>query len=381
MKKDKISYAVFFLTIIVILAVNGLFLFIRSQREYSENENRYLTTFQPFAITGFLDTSLQKNLTDGSDDQFFGRDIWMKFAASLQCAIGFRDMGGVYLGRNGCYFERILDSSISESRYLNNLQYLEKFSSSYHTKTAFLPVPSKGTILKDQLPANAVLYDADRLYSQAKNSLKQTKLLDIRPDLEEESHKRQIYFNTDHHWTIEAAYRAYAAWQHMRSADSTALEHFSPECVSRTFYGTLYSKAPAFGIRPDKLYIPAKLPKAKVRINAEESDAIYDMGKLDTKDKYGVYFGGNFAQIEILMDQTSNDKNKTNKKLLIIKDSFANSIVPFLMPEYSEIIMLDLRYFNESISELMKKYQPDETLVLYEISNFAQDMNFFKILK
>ena len=105
------------------------------------------------------------------------------------------------------------------------------------------------------------------------------------------------------------------------------------------------------------------------------------MGKLDTKDKYGVYFGGNFAQIEILMDQTSNDKNKTNKKLLIIKDSFANSIVPFLMPEYSEIIMLDLRYFNESISELMKKYQPDETLVLYEISNFAQDMNFFKILK
>ena len=75
-------------------------------------------------------------------------------------------------------------------------------------------------------------------------------------------------------------------------------------------------------------------------------------------------------------------KNSQNQRtLLLIKDSFANSLVPFLMADYAQISMIDFRYFYKPVSELIREIHPDETLILYEISNFAQDTNFFKILK
>lgn len=378
MNKIKISQIIFFAAVILLLAANGISLFILPQRDYSENENRYLTTFQPPSLAGFLDTSLQENLTNGSNDQFAGRDLWMQFATAIQLCIGFQDLGGVYIGADGYYFERILDSSLSENRFLNNLRYMEQFAARHDTKVTFLPVPSKGTILKNMLPANAVLYDADRMFHSSKTELNQAELLDIRTDLEKASSSMQMYFKTDHHWTMEAAFTAYTAWQRSHDIESTALVQFSPECVSDSFYGTLYSKVPYYHAEPDRLYIPNKLPKARISIGQKNLDSIYDLDKLDTKDKYGVYFGGNFARIDIQMQPAG---HSNLKKLLIIKDSFANSMVPFLMHEFNEITMIDLRYFNESITGLMEEFCPDETLVLYEISNFAQDMNFFKILK
>ena len=95
-----------------------------------------------------------------------------------------------------------------------------------------------------------------------------------------------------------------------------------------------------------------------------------------SKDKYAVYFGGNFGRIDI---ELKNSRN--HKKLLVIKDSFANSLIPFLMADYAQITLIDFRYFNKPVSKLIQEIQPDETLIVYEISNFAQDTNFFKILK
>ncbi len=51
------------------------------------------------------------------------------------------------------------------------------------------------------------------------------------------------------------------------------------------------------------------------------------------------------------------------------------------MKDYQHIIMIDLRYYNKPLSSLMQETAPEETLFLYELSNFAQDINFFKILK
>ncbi len=380
MKQPKTSFQIFFTAVLLFLTASGILLFVLPQRSYSENENRYLTTLQPPSLSGFMDTSMQKNLTDGANDQFICRGNWMKLSTALQRLAGFRDMGGVYLGKNGCYFERILNSDISENRYTNNLNCFEQFASAYSsTKAVFLPVPSKGTVLEMELPANAVLYDADRLYSLAKKQLKQADFLDIRPELSAKSEKNQLYFKTDHHWTMQAAYIAYTSWCSAYNYTARPLAQFQPECVSKNFYGTLYSKAPQFHTQPDSLMIPAKLSKARIIIDKKKADNIYDWSKLKSKDKYGVYFGGNFGRIDIKPDCTF--KTAGDKKLLILKDSFANSLVPFLMEHYSHIIMLDLRYYNEPVSELMKEIKPDETLALYEMSNFAQDQNIFKILK
>lgn len=377
MNTKNISPAIFFTTTILLLSFCGILLFLLPQREYSENENRYLTTFQSPSISAFLDTSMQKNLTDGANDQFVGRDVWMNFSTSLQRTIGFQNIGGVYLGKNGYYFERILDSQLSETRYLNNLRYLEQFAQTYHTDSLFLPVPSKGSILKEQLPANAVLYSTDRLYDQAEKQLQKTSFIDIRSILIKEKNKTPLYFKTDHHWTMDAAYLAYTVLCNIHGNSATPLSQFAPACASENFFGTLYSKAPDFRTQPDRFFLPAKVPEAEIFIDdVKQVNSIYDQNKLETKDKYGVYFGGNFGKIAIDVKNSCNDKI-----LLVIKDSFANSLIPFLMTNYKSIIMVDLRYYNQPLSGLIQEIQPDETIFLYEISNFTQDTNFFKILK
>lgn len=387
MNVQKLSSLIFFTAVILTLAISGIALFVSPGRIYSENENRYLTTFKPPSVTAFLDTSMQKNITDGANDQFAGRDVWIKFATGLQHAAGFQDIGGVYLGKNGYYFERILDSDLSDKRYTDNLNYLEQFASSYSDiKTVFLPVPSKGELLKKELPAKAVLYSSDRLYAQAENVLHQTSFFDIRPVLSASAENRQLYFKTDHHWTMEAAYSAYQFWCSRHDFASKPLMQFEPECVSEKFYGTLYSKAPEFHTQPDRLVLPDLLPQADITINGKKTDSIYDWNKLNSKDKYGVYFGGNFGRIDIKMNkktmETENSKKQDSKQtLLVIKDSFANSFVPFLMEHYGRIIMLDFRYYNKPFSELIQEIKPDEALIFYEMSNFAQDTDFFKILK
>lgn len=376
MKTKKISSAVFFIISVLLPALCGILLFLLPQRTYSENENRYLTTFQPPTASAFMDTSLQQNLTNGANDQFVGRDLWMKLSTALLRAVGFQDLGGVYIGKAGYYFERVLDSHLSESRYLNNLHYLEQFSQTYNLSACFLLVPSKGTILMQQLPDHAVLYDADKLFEQAGQQLQQTSFSDIRSLLLNESSNSQLYFKTDHHWTMEAAYLAYTAWCKMHGNAAPPLAQFSPKCVSERFFGTLYSKAPDFRAQPDRLFLPSDIPDAEITIDAKPADSIYDWSKLETKDKYGVYFGGNFGRIDIHAKNSSDSGT-----LLVIKDSFANSLIPFLMADYAHIIMIDFRYYNRPLSGLIQEIQPDETLILYEISNFAQDTNFFKILK
>lgn len=383
-KSLAISQTLFFICMTAFFGISGILLFFLPQRTYSENENRYLTTFQKPSFSSFMDASMQENLTKGADDQFFLRDFWMECATAVQKGIGFKDAGGVYFGRDGYYLERMLDSDLSKSRYANNLRYLEQFASNCQkgrkSKVVFLPVPSAGVILPGKLPAYGTLYDADRLYSQAEAALKQAEFIDIRPDLLQESKNSQIYFKTDHHWTMYGAYTGYSAWCSAHGHAGRPLEQFGPECASETFYGTLYSKAPAFFTQPDMLYIPKNLLPVQVQIDEQKPvDSIYKLDKLAAKDKYGVYFGGNFAKIKI---NTAGADQENKGRLLIIKDSFANSMVPFLINEgYNEIMLLDLRYYNDSVSKLVQTEQPDEVLVLYEMSNFAQDMNFFKILK
>ena len=102
-----------------------------------------------------------------------------------------------------------------------------------------------------------------------------------------------------------------------------------------------------------------------------DSDILYDNAKLDTKDKYAYFLGGNIGRLDI--DGTG-DGN-----LLLVKDSFANCMVPYLAQKYKHITILDLRYFNENIAQLMNEGHFDRVMVLYEMSNFADDANLFKL--
>ena len=69
------------------------------------------------------------------------------------------------------------------------------------------------------------------------------------------------------------------------------------------------------------------------------------------------------------------------KNLIVFKDSFANCLVPFLLEQYDQVTMIDLRYYRKSVINILQQKKDAEILFLYEMSNFAEDNNIWKLTK
>ena len=159
---------------------------------------------------------------------------------------------------------------------------------------------------------------------------------------------------------------------------SLALEPVAKESLSVEkydgFYGTTYSTSGFWLADPDTVEVwnnPANTDNIKVKITegteVSEYDSMYFYDHIDEDDKYPVFIDGNHALTEIT---NSNAKGGT---LLMIKDSFSHSIAPFLAENYSKVILVDMRYYKQSVSDIVAQENPEQILVMYGIDNFATD--------
>ena len=123
--------------------------------------------------------------------------------------------------------------------------------------------------------------------------------------------------------------------------------------VTDSFLGTTYSKVTNYNQKPDSIYIFKFINDLKVEYVDEqkESNSLYNFDYLNKKDKYSIFLDNNHGLIKI----TNEDIKEGH--LLIIKDSFANSMIPLLTNHYREIDVIDPRYYKRSIS----KYINDKT--------------------
>ena len=228
-------------------------------------------------------------------------------------------------------------------------------------------VPTPAYMLYDDLPANAPLFGAATCFDTLSDTLGSS-AIDLRPALTADA--PNMYYRTDHHWTSEGALTAYGAWC---AATGHTDRSWRLETVSTTFRGTLYSKV----LLPDSPYDTVAItPDAAIRsmdCDGAVSGSLYDMAALEEKDHYKVFMGGNYAKVVI------DTGAATGKSLLVVKDSFANSFLPFLVKDYDTITVLDLRYFRESVQPLADG--ATDVLVLYELTNFAADKNLYKLNK
>lgn len=376
MKKQKFVTIFFSITVIGQLTATGLATFFGSQKTFSENENRYLSKLSDINWKEIKSGKVQTTLTQIANDQFPYHDFWMQTSTELGKLMGKQDIGGVYFGKDHFYFEKILDSDFAEKRYDNNLRLVADMQEKLGEQIITMLVPSPATIYKDKLPKYAVEYDSNQKYEQGKKILGNESWLDIRTQLEMESKQEQVYFQTDHHWTMSGAYIAYQVFMEHLKQQVKPLEYFDLQEKSNCFYGTLYSKALDKNAIPDTLLIPENIPSnLQITCDGKERESIYDMEKLTTKDKYAVFFGGNYGITQIM-----NPMGERRETLVIIKDSFANCLVPMLIEHYQKIIMLDLRYYNKSVSNLLSMEKNKTVFVLYEMSNFAKETNLHKLM-
>ena len=344
------------------------------QRTYSPVEKRELQTRPEISITKVLDGRFQKKYESYLRDQFPGRDHWVSFQTDMELFMGKNEIHNVYIGKNHYLLEHYTEKEFDPQQISKNLQALEKFvgKAKQNADVHVMMVPTKSWVLREKLPAFAPHYKEQKFYDALQQKLeKEDVLISVEPVLD--AHKEEeIYYRTDHHWTTLGAWYAYEQYTKAVGGDLQRAQGKKKfRCISKDFYGTTYAKI-NYARQADKIeiYEPADKLRVVYNMGEKKTKTLYDVSFLKTADLYSVFTGGNQAVLEI----TGGIKN--GKTLLLIKDSFANSILPFLAEDYEKLVVVDLRQLNVSGDRLLEMFSPTDILILYNSAQFAQDKEF-----
>ena len=368
-------YAVFitalFCAFIGFFLVAGL---IAPDRTFSPLENRSLQQFPTLTLAKVKDGNFMREFETYVTDQFFGRDAWTAAKAVGERILGKQENNGVYLCKDDTLITRF--DPPDEALVAKNLTYVEQFAQKSATPVYFSLIPGAVSIWADRLPAGAPNADQKAIIDRAHAAVPTARWYDTYTPLWD--HRGEdIYYRTDHHWTSLGAYYGYTALAQALGFSPVPLSSYTKTTVSEDFYGTIYSSSGVRWVKPDVIdtYVPdtgitvTSYTYDKTGRPVEESRPLYDTSYLEVKDKYSMFLGGNQS---LAVVRTQN----TGPKIAIIRDSYADSLVPFLTAHCSEIHLIDLRYYKLSLSEYLTEHQIDAAVVLYSAANFTSDQNF-----
>lgn len=383
-----------FLTVLFSLFIGGILVgsLLAPDKEFSELENRYLQTPPKLSLENLQSGKFMEDAEDYVNDHVIGRDLWVALKAWSERLSGKQENNGVYFGKNDTLINRLDEPSwedipaqggtSAKPGLETSAGYVNALVNNVDVPVYFGIIPSAAEIWSDRLPEGAPTADEkaiiDRLYDTV-----QTYTIDVYSALEE--HKDEdIYYRTDHHWTSLGAYYGYTGLATALGYTPVPLNDYTETVRSTEFYGTVFSSSGVRWVRPDTIstYVPddgitvASHTYDNKGTPVEEPRQLYDTSFLSVKDKYSMFLGGNQP-----LGVVKNANNPDGPRLLIIRDSYADSLVPFLTPHFSEIHLLDLRYYKLSIADYIAQNGIDQALVLYSVPNFVTDSNLLWIAK
>ncbi len=374
MKKSNIVFSLSFLIVIFFFFFYNVLV---EDKTFSYNENRELTQQPKLSVETLLNGSYMKDVEVYVNDQIAFRDMFVKLSTNVKLMLGQKEVNNVYICED-YLIEKFEKSKLDGKLLEQNLRYIEEFMTKYDNSYISI-IPTSTEILGYKLSRyteNINQKETIERIVQGKNNI------DIYSILLEHN-KEDIYYRTDHHWTSLGAYYAYVSICEKLGLSTIDLEDFNVEVIDNEFSGTIQSKVNLdFGY--DTLYkytVKGLQPKYKRVVDEnfkEVSNTLYDESKLETKEKYAVYIGGNSAITRIYSENIKEDKGR----LLLIKDSYSHSLVPFLTNHYSEIVLIDLRYFNMSLNQfLQEENEFNDILLIWNLANFVENRTLIKLIK
>ncbi len=344
-------------------------------KPFSSMENRYLAAFPAITWEGIRSGEFGRAMERYAADQFPLRDRWVTMKAWMEVSLNKKENNEVYAGKDGYLLQKLPEPSIPLNEQMS---YVRSFAEAVGIPVRFLLAPNSAAILSEKLPAFAPSPEQQAYIQQAYGLLGNAAAgVDVYETLR--SHRDQsIYYRTDHHWTTLGAYYAYQAYARQAGVVPFAQDAFRIEKVSNEFYGTLSAKSKFRHVKPDEIeiWIPKETSyrhKVTHLDDGTELDSLYDWAKLNERDQYPVFLGGNHALTAI---ETPEAPDRT---LLLIKDSYAHAMVPFLAQHYNKIYMVDLRYLNMGMKQYAAEINADEALILYNAATFGSDDQLVKL--
>ena len=333
---------------------------INPRHDFSEGENRALKTMPGITPESFADGSFFKEAFEAYSDQFVFRDAFIGMKSQAELLSGDYMENGVIIGKDGYLFAT--PETPDTSKTVDIQAAVNSFAKNNDkVNVTFILVPGASSILTDKLPSTAAVRDQMADINTFGAGLDDSVRFINAGDILSEHNDEYIYYRTDHHWTSLGAYHVLAG-----SAESLGIgDLYEPveHRVTDSFYGTMASQSGVY-TQADSISIMDYKDVTGdyfVNINAGEkmTASFFDVEKLEQKDKYQVFLGGNHPIVEITTAAG------TGKKLLLFKDSYANSFVQLLYPYYDEIIMVDPRYYYEDPVKMMELKGITDVLFLY----------------
>jgi hypothetical protein len=343
---------------------------------FSESENRVLDKLPAFSLHSLESGKFASRYESYVSDQFAFRDTWVGAKTDADRALGKKDNNGVFLGKDGRLIERYI--SPLEADLEERIKAILKVDqASPDLRKYMMIVPTAASLLSSELPAYAPVGDEMADLNRIHQLLPQhIRFVDVYSALSARQ-EQAIFYRTDHHWTTFGAYYAYLELCKSMRIVPHDIATFDIRQVTHEFYGSLYSKSGFRHLKPDEidLFLPKSENKIKViyEDDGDISESLYDMDSLGKKDKYAVFLNGNHALIRIATD------GPADKKLLVVKDSYANSLIPFLAQHFGEINVVDLRYYEDSLLKLVQERQINDMIILYNIKTFFEDASILNI--
>lgn len=361
----RIKYVLIYIFLIIIFSFPILHILI-SDKDFSFIENRYLEKIPKFSYEKLISGEFNKQLSSYIDDHFPLRDGFITLRSYFEILIGRRDINGVYICKNNYLMEMFKDIDISITE--NNLSLINNLSENFNICVMLIPTSSE--ILYKYLPPFASNIDQSKYLKYVKQNLN-SKIKFINPIKFLKSKQNQyIYYLTDHHYTTLGAYYCYLKF--CSDNNITPELNFNKKMVSNNFLGSLFSKVNLPTQKKDSIYIFEDKSKNDVVVDyiTKKSNTLYEFSYLkDPRNQYNIFLDNNHPLIKI------NTSINNGKKLCIIKDSYANSIIPFIVNHFEEIHIIDLRFYGTNIIKYLVENDIEDILIYYNIKNFCEDRN------
>ncbi len=385
------------LVFLVLIFGFGITFWTLPDKDFSEEENRSLQTLPAVTMGAWLDGSVSGKLTSYYSDQFPLRPAFVGLHALCELGSGRGESNGVLLGEDGqlavrrfdiylSRIERLKDTDHAHAPHvaagLDALVQLDTTLNEVNIPLCILLPPRTIDVAATDFSYPAIL--SNRLDAVIENKLGGSELNHINLlSTFREMHEAgdYVYYRTDHHWTTQGAYTAYVAvMKSWGMADEILPPEFFTVRTIENFYGTTYSRSGMFFVPPDTMEIWAAADGSDSHYTVSDADGqtVIEQGfihepSLEKKDKYAAFLDGTHRLLTIT-DTTAQDR----PRLLLARDSFANSMVPFLARHF-DIVMVNLSGGMTNLSDLAEAHNCDRVLVVCNRENLITSDCFVTI--
>ncbi|OBZ13806.1 DHHW family protein [Bacillus sp. FJAT-26390] len=367
--------------VIVLFAMSLLF-FMLPVQVFSDVENRTLRKAPKLTWENLWSKKFSEDAESYVTDHFPFRTNFVWTKSMLEQLRLQQENNGIYKGKDGYLFEKFNEPSDTEIEEYASA--VKKYAQSHpDANMTFMLAPTSIGMYPERLPWLAEAYPQSKVNSfigkQVEDSLSFIDGFDfLRPAA---GGSKPIYYKTDHHWTTYGAYLAYVAYAEKMGWTAAAEGEFDIETVSDSFLGSYHTRGQFSGLKPDAIQAYIEKHGFATEMYVADTDktyaGMYDASYLEKKDKYSYFLGGVHALMTLHTDLPAEKTDQ--EKLLVIKDSYAHSFLPFLTQHVKDIHVIDIRYYNGSISSYMEENGIKDVLLLFNTTTFITERNLLKL--